>query len=333
MRTLTEQFRHSSVTVSRALQELCARKRLRCVPRSGYFLLTDDPPKYTWGLILRITPSLWQPTLCKTIADAFESVFRLEKSEILLDPCEWSSEVSAVKFRRQLLRAKNSGMNGLFLLPSGTSDLHTRQEEAMLEVCRKSGIPVVLLERNLRGHDNLTHWDVVGADDFTGGRQCARHLLEIGKRRIAFVAGSPVNSHERRLAGYLFELFRHNQAHPRDLAESLMLDQQDGSLSIARQLLDAQADGVICYQDYIALGVIQDLLLQGAAVASNIAIMGFDNLPVSEAFSISTYALPYELIAKNALARMLQRIESPQLAPIRIESPGSIILRKSSVKR
>ena len=49
-------------------------------------------------------------------------------------------------------------------------------------------------------------YDLVAADDFDGGLRCTQHLLEQGRRRIAFITGSPTSSREGRLAGYLTSL-------------------------------------------------------------------------------------------------------------------------------
>ena len=87
-----------------------------------------------------------------------------------------------------------------------------------------------------------------------------------------------------------------------------MLEQPSGLASkesyaeLADQILAHGADGVVCYQDYTALGLILELLNRGVRVPADVAITGFDNLPIGKAYSIgvTTYAFSSESVAHQA---------------------------------
>ncbi len=81
----------------------------------------------------------------------------------------------------------------------------------------------MLIERNLRGLARPLEYDLVAADDLDGGLRCTQHLLDQGRRQIAFLTGSPTSSHEARLAGYLAAL--HHAGRGRD---PLVLEQPSG---------------------------------------------------------------------------------------------------------
>src|SRR5947209_5856832 len=85
-------------------------------------------------------------------------------------------------------KAKAAGVRGVFLLPSRHSEDELKRDELVLRCCREEGLPVVLVERNLRGHNRPLAADVVATDDLDGAARCTRHLLDAGRKRVAVVA-------------------------------------------------------------------------------------------------------------------------------------------------
>ena len=91
-------------------------------------------------------------------------------------------------------------------------------------------------------------------------------------------------------------------------------------------------DGVICYQDYTALGLILELLNRGVRVPSDIAITGFDNLPIGKSYSIgvTTYAFSSEAIARHATRLLKAHVIDDMGPPVKVLIPGDLIVRESS---
>lgn len=101
---------------------------------------------------------------------------------------------------------------------------------------------------------------------------------------------------------------------------------------LADRLLADGVDGVVCYQDYTAIGLILELLARGVRIPRDLAIVGFDNLPIGNMFAIgvTTYALPAEAVARQALRVMQARMQSPDEPPVKVLVPGQLIVRESS---
>jgi LacI family transcriptional regulator len=101
---------------------------------------------------------------------------------------------------------------------------------------------------------------------------------------------------------------------------------------LAEVLLSHDADSVVCSQDYAALGLILELLNRGVRVPSDVAITGFDNLPIGKAYSIgvTTYAFSFESVALHATRLIRARLPGNSGPPVKLLVPGELIVRESS---
>jgi LacI family transcriptional regulator len=337
VRDLAEQHRVSIVTASRALQVLRDKGLIHTVERSGCYLVPPSPeaPAESWALVLRTTAGKWQQSSTHTTRAGFDAVAAREG--VTFPPLNLDLAAGERDLRRQVRAAARDGVGGVFFLPSRLSDELLRQDEQFLAACRAEGLPVVLIERNLRGLDRPLEHDLVANDDLDGGRRCTRHLLDQGRRRVACVIASPTSSHQDRLAGYLHALETAGRAAGQDLPRLVLelppdLPGREAYGWLADRLLKHRADGAICYHDYTALGLLLELLRRGARVPHDLAVVGFDDLPIGQTFTlgITTYAFPAEAVARQALRLMRERVRDPQAPPVRVAVPGRLIVRESS---
>jgi LacI family transcriptional regulator len=147
------------------------------------------------------------------------------------------------------------------------------------------------------------------------------------------VTGSPTSSHQGRAAGYLLTLYqRAPEQTPLLLEQNAGLSVRDAYRELAETLLAQRVDGVVCYQDYVALGLIVEFMARGVRVPADVGIVGFDDLPIGQSFAVgvTTYAFPTEAVARQALRVMRCRVEHPAEPPVRVEVPGQLIIRESS---
>jgi LacI family transcriptional regulator len=66
-----------------------------------------------------------------------------------------------------------------------------------------------------------------------------------------------------------------------------------------------------------------------------VAVVGFEDLPIGDAFSIglTTYRPDYQAIARRAMQTMLARLNDPDAPPARVTVPGRLIVRESAPSR
>ncbi|WP_422926322.1 GntR family transcriptional regulator [Singulisphaera sp. PoT] len=341
VREIAEEHQVSVVTASRALQVLRDKGIIKSVERSGSYLI----PKLTqadesWALCFCITPGPWQKASHAVAMEGFEALGRRGVARFLTNAITLDSAESPQEIKRQVRRAMESGIKGLFCLPSRIDEESLARDERLLQACRELGLPVVLIERNLRGNARELEWDLVGPDDFEGGVRCTEHLQEVGRKRIAFVQGGPTSSHNDRMAGYLFASLKAQRVDPNIVGHApptLLefrhdLPSKQAYCLLAERVIESEADGVICFQDTTAMGLILELLARGKRIPDEVAITGFDDLPIGNSFSIgvTTYTLDSVTVAQRALEIMRYRIANPDAKPVRVLVPGELIRRESS---
>ncbi len=323
----------SVVTASRAIQVLRDKGLIRTVDRSGSFVApaADAPERY--ALVQRSTPGPWLQASLSFTQAGFATIERQEGVRFEVDLFPVDERTRPADLRRQARRAADAGVSGVVFMPSRYKDEAARQDELFLRSCREAGLAVVLIERNLRGLARPLEYDLVAADDLDGGGRCTQHLLDLGRRRIAFLTGSPTSSHEGRLAGYLLALHHAETGWgPVVLEQPSGLAGKDSYAELADRILSDGADGVVCYQDYTALGLILELLNRGVRIPADVAITGFDNLPIGKAYSIgvTTFAFSSEAVARQATRLIRSRRQGNGGPPVKVLVPGELIVRESS---
>jgi LacI family transcriptional regulator len=334
-REIAADYGVSVVTASRAVQVLRDKGLIRTVERSGSFVAPAPSGNGAerYAVVQRSTPGPGLQASLAFIQEGFAAVARQEGIAFEADRFHFDDATRPADLRRQARLAAEAGISGILFMPSRFHDEASRQDERFLRSCREAGLAVVLFERNLRGRARPLDYDLVAADDLDGGLRCTQHLLDQGRRRIAFLTGSPTSSHEGRLAGYLTALH-----HARTGWGPLVLEQPSGLASkesyaeLADRILAHAADGVVCYQDYTALGLVLELLNRGVRVPADVAITGFDNLPIGKAYSIgvTTYAFSSESVARQATRLIRARVKGDSGPPVKVLVPGELIVRESS---
>ncbi|GAB6987712.1 LacI family DNA-binding transcriptional regulator [Nocardioides pyridinolyticus] len=186
-----------------------------------------------------------------------------------------------------------------------TATLDSRLTEALGE----REIPLVLLNRYVDGLDV----DRVVADNHRGGGLAARHLLDLGHRRIGVIRGPANTSTSRDRHAGILEAF---QDHGAELDQRLVLEgpfSHQSGYQHALRLLGAPEPptALLCGNDVIAFGAIDAAKSLGLDVPGEVSIMGFDDVPMAswEVFQLSTVRQPLANMAREAARLLVERVE------------------------
>src|SRR5262249_54049321 len=142
-----------------------------------------------------------------------------------------------------------------------------------------AALPLMLIapESGFEGHDTLAIANRKGA------HAVARHLAQLGHRRIATIAGPSRNADARqRLEGYRAAL-REGEVETSSVLEVPGdFTEPSGYEAGARLLkIHPRPTAVFAANDYMAIGVMGALSDAGVRVPEDIAVVGFDDIPMA----------------------------------------------------
>jgi DNA-binding LacI/PurR family transcriptional regulator len=198
-------------------------------------------------------------------------------------------------------------IDGLILSPIEleADDLRSRDHDA----------PLVLLGE--REYD--LPFDHIAIDNVAASRLAVRHLISLGRTRIAFLGARTDRSNRPahlRLRGWREELTAAGLAAPDALvAPTDGWDRGDGAEAMARLLESGQRpDAVFAYNDLVAIGAMRVLSERGLRVPWDVAVVGFDDIAEGRfgAVTLTTISPDKQAIARLAVASVLRRLETPE---------------------
>jgi LacI family transcriptional regulator len=174
----------------------------------------------------------------------------------------------------------------------------------------------------------------IGSNNWAGAVSATEHLVALGHRRIAHVAGPPPLWCSRaRLDGYRAELAAAGFPAAAELLVEGNFDFESG-FRAGRQLLDL-ADpptAIFAGSDQMALGAMEALRRAQLSVPEDISVVGFDDLPLVRWTSppLTTVSQPLEAMGRLAVHTVLRLVRGEQLESPRIELGTTLVVRDST---
>ena len=195
--------------------------------------------------------------------------------------------------------------------------------------CAQSDRPVIAINRYLPQQDITS----ITCDNRGSAAMVADHLIGLGCRRIAFVAGDPHASSSRdREAGFLRRL---GQAGVPAVAHEIGHYSHDGGVEAAQRLLalPAPPDGFFCANDLMAFGVMdaaRDAF--GLCIPRDLKVCGFDNSSLASWSSYDLTSVDQNIAAMvdAATGRILAALGGEDAGTPHIEVAGRLVVRSST---
>ncbi|HOE95410.1 MAG TPA: LacI family DNA-binding transcriptional regulator [Candidatus Sumerlaeota bacterium] len=159
----------------------------------------------------------------------------------------------------------------------------TRITDKAAEMVDRHGLPHVSLI--MSGGAMPPHF--VGYDDYAGGRLAARHLVELGHRRIAYYTGHwERDLKPPRYAGFVDEIAASGvdlevSRYP-DTEQNTIRSGYEDSARLVRDILKGGVRAVMCNCDAVALGLMHRLNETGLRIPEDVSVIGYDDIEMAE---------------------------------------------------
>ena len=173
----------------------------------------------------------------------------------------------------------------------------------------------------------------VHIDNAGAAAEAMDHLFRLGHRHIAVITGPLVSPLSRdRLRGVKA------QAKARGVEGELVVVQGDFSIAsgaaMGEQILrgNDRPTAVFCFNDGMAIGVIQTAKRLGRRIPEDVSIVGFDDIQFARYTDppLTTIAQPMRDIGEGTVRLLLEILEGKEIAPVSVTLPHTLMVRSST---
>jgi LacI family transcriptional regulator len=333
LRALAEQVGVDPSTVSRVLNHdpsvrISAATRARILEAataSGYRpnRLARSLKLQRTGIVGMLIPDVTNP-LFSALFRAVDDAASAAGYHVIL--C--NTDDSEPRLRQQLDALSEGHVDGLLVATA-------RRGDGALDALRERGVPYVLVNRHRDAPDES--WVV--PDDRQAAHQAIAHLVGLGHRRIAHVAGAAdVSRSAARLAGFRAAMAAAGCPDETWLAAAGDLDETAGEVALARLLALPPAQrptAVFAANDQAALGVVAAARRAGLHVPDDLSVVGSDDIPAGRYASppITTIHVPVQDMGRLATELLVRQLRAPASAatpPTQRVLPVALVVRGST---
>ncbi|WP_328626128.1 LacI family transcriptional regulator [Streptomyces sp. NBC_00353] len=281
--------------------------QLGYVPSSGAVGLARGSSR-TVGMLV---PSLTWPWMGEVLQGVVDTVEAADYG-LLLFTCNRGAE-SVERFTSQVSARAFDGL--VVVEPENTLD--------HLTALHRGGLPIVLIDD--RGHH--PEFPSVVTTNHEGGASAARHLLAAGRTRPLVLTGPQHFGCVRdRLDGFRTVL-------PTDLVVQGDFTERCGRQAVEQLIAEgAQFDSVFAHNDISAAGVLRALRAAGRSVPDDIAVVGFDDIPMAEHTEppLTTVRQPTRQMGETAARLLLSHLGGTATPDGPVVLPTELVVRLSA---
>jgi DNA-binding LacI/PurR family transcriptional regulator len=263
-----------------------------------------------------IVPDISNPFF-PAIARGIEDSARAHGYAVLL--CNTYEDLDRENAYLGLLR--NRWVDGVIFATVGSNTRHLR-------ALRRARLPVVLVARDVEG----LAIDTVRVDNFRGEFDATAHLLRLGHRRIAHIAGPPaLHVAAERRRGYLEALRTAGLEGTAVIVEGDFTAEGGRGAMTAALRARPPVTAVAAANDLMAIGALETLRSLGARVPQDVAVVGFDDITFASLVSpaLTTVAQPKYRMGQLAMERLMQLLHDGDVHSRQTVLVPELVIRES----
>lgn len=232
------------------------------------------------------------------------------------------SNIHGETAQENALRAMRGRVDGLVVMAP-------HLEADWVEDALPPRLPAVLLN----AHGNVRSHSSFGVDNARGVRAIVEHLQAIGRQAIAHISGPDMNvDAEQRLDAFRRAL-RKTLPNQEPLVVAGDYSEESGSAAV-RHLLDTgvEFDAIFAANDMMAIGAMEELRERGIDVPEQVAVVGFDDIPIARHLGLTTARIHIDELGSNAIARLVDIIEGGEDFTVQQLHAPELVIRSSTMR-
>lgn len=194
----------------------------------------------------------------------------------------------------------------------------------------EANIPAMFVDLDIKGG----RAGYITSDNAGAIHEAVDHLVGLGHRRIAILAGLP-SSHVGRVrrAAFLDAMAAHGLEVPAPWVVNSTF-KSEGGFAAASELLarPERPTAIICASDLEAGGVIEAAQAAGLKVPEDLSVIGFDDIDMAAHCNppLTTIRQDVERIGREALELLVELVQNPKMPPPERIIPAKLIVRQST---
>jgi LacI family transcriptional regulator len=224
-------------------------------------------------------------------------------------------ELSEQRRRAELMLSRR--VDGLIL-----ADAHL--DCAYVDWVQERGIPFVLVSRRCGERPAVT------LDEQLGGRLAGAHVADLGHTRVGVLSGMAFSSATSgRTEGFVAALRERGVDVPAEQREPCGLDAASGREAMDR-LLDRVPGitAVFAVNDFTALGAAGALNARGLRAGADVALVGYNDIPIAAATQLTTVRSPHQSMGSIATHQLVDALAGRSIQDVRLAP--ELMIRESS---
>lgn len=207
------------------------------------------------------------------------------------------------------------------------------KKEKSIKELMKTNLPMALLSRDVPS----LAVDTVLVDDYLGGYEATKHLINLGHEKIAMITEDATYSVVRsRVQGFRNALEEHGLPYDESFVihNNISIDEgKEAMLSLLKK--QSPPTAVFASTEALAIGALQGARGRNIQVPNELSIVGFDNTILSTICEppLTTIAQPIDEMGKKVVELLIEEIEKKKESKQRVILSPKLVVRNSTAKK
>jgi LacI family transcriptional regulator len=197
----------------------------------------------------------------------------------------------------------------------------------IISILKGQKVALTIIDGTISGFDKIHFHRSMGT------YQSTRLLILSGRKNIHFLTSFTYENADDRLLGVIAACKSTKTPHTKINLVSVSEDTAEEAYKKTHALLaTSPVDAILCVNDVMALGAMKAIQEHKIKIPEQIALIGFDNLPITPYYSVplTTVSQPMETSVEAAIKLTLERIVDFSRKPVTISFPCDLIVRDSA---